>query len=110
MQDDDCRVNVQISVFHTATLVSGVHGAGLTNIVFMRPGAAVLELMPQAKVPSQPGSTRALACEAQMSFACGGLFALVQPLGPSTCTPAIRCGPFRYCSGRASRAFSGRPV
>src|SRR5690606_1867518 len=34
------------NVFHEADTIVGVHGAGLANLVFCRPGATVLELIP----------------------------------------------------------------
>ena len=36
----------QITLFFNARLVVGPHGAGLTNILFCQPGAAVIELVP----------------------------------------------------------------
>ena len=36
----------QIAAFHHAEMVVGVHGAGLTNLGFCRPGTTVLELLP----------------------------------------------------------------
>jgi hypothetical protein len=38
--------NEQIGLFSNLELVVGVHGAGLTNLVFQPPGSAVLELLP----------------------------------------------------------------
>ncbi len=35
----------QVMAFHRAKLIVGPHGAGLTNLLFCEPGAAVLELM-----------------------------------------------------------------
>jgi capsular polysaccharide biosynthesis protein len=34
----------QIALFHQATVVLGVHGSNLANILFCRPGAKVLEI------------------------------------------------------------------
>ena len=36
----------QVSLFSRAHLLIGVHGAGLTNVLFMNPHSAVLELLP----------------------------------------------------------------
>jgi capsular polysaccharide biosynthesis protein len=43
--DPLCEADVE-SVFHEAEVVVGIHGAGMANIVFCRPGTRVLELMP----------------------------------------------------------------
>nr|WP_246314627.1 glycosyltransferase family 61 protein [Kineococcus aurantiacus] len=40
----------EVETFAAADVVVGVHGAGLTNLVFTRPGAAVVELTPRALV------------------------------------------------------------
>ena len=45
----------QIRSFREADIVVGVHGAGLTNIVFCRPGATVLEI-PLANRPASEGA------------------------------------------------------
>jgi capsular polysaccharide biosynthesis protein len=39
-------VREQAAIFNRASIVIGAHGAGLTNIVFCRPGAIVYEIMP----------------------------------------------------------------
>jgi capsular polysaccharide biosynthesis protein len=39
-------VREQASIFNGASVVIGAHGAGLTNIVFCRPGIIVYEIMP----------------------------------------------------------------
>ena len=40
----------QIRTFRRAKLVIGVHGAGLVNMLFCRPGTRILELVPSAEV------------------------------------------------------------
>ena len=40
----------QILLFQTAEFVVGVHGAGLTNLVFCEPGTKVIEFMPSAEI------------------------------------------------------------
>jgi len=37
----------QIAIFAQAACVAGVHGAGLTNVIFAPPGLRVLEILPQ---------------------------------------------------------------
>ena len=36
----------QIQLFHSANIVIGIHGAGLTNTMYMKPGGLVVELLP----------------------------------------------------------------
>lgn len=38
----------QMALFHGAELIVAPHGAGLTNLVFARPGSLVVELLPRA--------------------------------------------------------------
>lgn len=38
--------NEQIQIFRSARIVVGVHGAGMTNIIFCEPGTIVYELVP----------------------------------------------------------------
>lgn len=45
---ESLSVAEQIAVFAQAEVVVGVHGAGLSNVVFCRPGTRVVELMPSA--------------------------------------------------------------
>jgi capsular polysaccharide biosynthesis protein len=45
---EDLTFGEQIRLFCHADVVVGVHGAGLANIVFCRPGTRVVELMPSA--------------------------------------------------------------
>lgn len=57
----------QISLFANAEAVVGTHGAGLTNMAFCRPGAAVLELMPPRYCHWMYYN---LACRADLRYAC----------------------------------------
>lgn len=57
----------QVSLFSNAKVVVGTHGAGLTNIVFCRPGSAVLELMPPRYCHWMYYN---LACRADLRYAC----------------------------------------
>ena len=43
LEDEDRSLDEQIGVFSEATAVVGPHGAGLTNIIWSRPGTKVLE-------------------------------------------------------------------
>ena len=38
--------SLQIKLFHSADVVIGVHGAGMTNTLYMRPGGVVVEVLP----------------------------------------------------------------
>jgi capsular polysaccharide biosynthesis protein len=41
-----CR-ECQIKMFHRADIAIAIHGAGLTNTMFMRPGGVVIEVIPK---------------------------------------------------------------
>lgn len=43
-------IEKQISIFRTAKVVIGPHGAGLTNLTFSNPGTKVIELMPSSYI------------------------------------------------------------
>ena len=43
---DDMSFGEQVAAMRNTTLLLGVHGAGLTNLLFLPPGAAVVEIMP----------------------------------------------------------------
>jgi capsular polysaccharide biosynthesis protein len=47
---EDLSIDQQIRLFRQAELIVAPHGAGLTNIVFARPGCTVLELLMDANV------------------------------------------------------------
>lgn len=47
----ELTVSQQASLFEKAEIVIGLHGAGLTNIAFCRPGTRVVELFGNYKVP-----------------------------------------------------------
>lgn len=40
----------QVSITREAAVIAGIHGANLTNIMFMAPGCRVIELMPRYKI------------------------------------------------------------
>ncbi len=44
---EDLSVIEQIVLFRDASLVCGMHGAGLSNLVYCRPGTPVLEILPR---------------------------------------------------------------
>jgi capsular polysaccharide biosynthesis protein len=43
---EELSVQQQVKLFYNAGQIIGVHGAGLTNLLFSRPGCFVLELFP----------------------------------------------------------------
>jgi capsular polysaccharide biosynthesis protein len=45
---EDFSLWEQVHIFNNAKIVIGTHGAGLANILFMRPGTAVYELFPRS--------------------------------------------------------------
>ena len=49
VQPETMPVADQIRVFRGAEVVLGVHGSGLTNAVFMRPGGTLLEIAPSRR-------------------------------------------------------------
>ena len=51
---EDTDLALQIAVFSEAKVVIAQHGAALTNIVWMRPGSLVIEIIPPNKVPRYP--------------------------------------------------------
>ncbi|MEM9472415.1 MAG: glycosyltransferase family 61 protein, partial [Pseudomonadota bacterium] len=48
---EDTDLASQIAVFRNARAVVAQHGAALTNIIWMRPGSLVIEIIPPRKVP-----------------------------------------------------------
>ncbi len=52
---EDKDLALQIAVFSEAKVVVAQHGAALTNIIWMRPGSLVIEIIPPDKVPANPG-------------------------------------------------------
>ena len=52
---EDKDLALQIAVFSEAKVVVAQHGAALTNIIWMRPGSLVIEIIPPNKVPANPG-------------------------------------------------------
>lgn len=51
---EDMEFAAQITLFSGAKVVVAQHGAALSNIVWMRPGSLVLEVIPPEKVPNTP--------------------------------------------------------
>merc|ERR1719159_1389352 len=51
----------QVRLFHGAAAVIGVDGAGLANLIFARPGAVIIDLLPTQKrfglLPNECGTT-----------------------------------------------------
>ncbi len=52
---EDHSLRDQITVFSSADVLLGVHGAGLTNCIFMHPGSSVVELRKKENGPSNVG-------------------------------------------------------
>ncbi|WP_108880325.1 glycosyltransferase 61 family protein [Anderseniella sp. Alg231-50] len=52
---EDQDLAMQIAVFRDAKVVIAQHGAALTNIIWMRPGSLVIEIVPPDKVPEKSG-------------------------------------------------------
>jgi hypothetical protein len=48
----------QVLLFSNATHVASIHGAGLSNIIFMQPGASVIEMIQQPHIERTWGSRR----------------------------------------------------
>ena len=44
---EDLSVAEQIAAFRAAEIIVSPHGAGLTNLIFSRPGIRILEVFPQ---------------------------------------------------------------
>jgi len=64
----------QLELFYTASVVIGPHGAGLSNAVGMRRGAAMLEVLPDV------GPNRLNVCYSMLAFTLGlRYFALAAP-------------------------------
>jgi len=51
---EDKDLALQIAAFSEAEVVVAQHGAALTNIIWMRPGSLVVEIIPPDKVPATP--------------------------------------------------------
>jgi len=43
---EDMTIRQQLAMFSSAKIIVGAHGAGLTNILWLRPGAKVIEIAP----------------------------------------------------------------
>lgn len=58
----------QLKLFSRATLVAGMHGAGLTNIAMMTPGTSVLEVRLQGDWHNNSYFSLSAACELPYSY------------------------------------------
>jgi capsular polysaccharide biosynthesis protein len=45
---ENYSIDEQINIFMNAKFIIGVHGAGLTNVVFSKPGTKVIEIIPKS--------------------------------------------------------------
>ena len=45
---ENYSIDEQINIFMNAKFIIGVHGAGLTNIIFSKPGTNVIEIIPKS--------------------------------------------------------------
>jgi capsular polysaccharide biosynthesis protein len=68
---EDLSVAEQISLFRTAEVVVSPHGAGLTNVMFCRPGARILEIFPRGGLHSSSFMRLATLCELGYGYLCG---------------------------------------
>jgi capsular polysaccharide biosynthesis protein len=50
MRPAETSLGDQIAAFRDAKVVVAVHGAGLTNIIFCRPGSTLVEIFPEGGV------------------------------------------------------------
>lgn len=60
----------QVNLFSQASVVVGAHGAGLTNIVFCRPGALVIEIFPEYYFFDRKAAYRNHAHVGNLNYAC----------------------------------------
>ena len=65
---ESLSVREQIELFSGAEAVLGVHGAGLANIVFSRPGTRVIELSPEGTDPTGNAIYPTLAALSEQSL------------------------------------------
>jgi len=66
LQLESVPMHAQIHLFQEASLVLGIHGAGLTNLIFSHPGGTLVELFPEDEVNQ---CYRVLAAAAGWSYA-----------------------------------------
>ncbi len=52
---EDLSLAEQVNIFSTCDTLLGIHGAGLTNCIFMQPGKNVIELRRKENAPSNVG-------------------------------------------------------
>lgn len=55
---DEMSFKEQVEIMSETRTLLSVHGAGLTNIIFMQPGSSVVELMVDPKFTSKPAAVR----------------------------------------------------
>jgi capsular polysaccharide biosynthesis protein len=68
---EELDVGEQIRLFRGAEIIVGAHGAGLTNILFCRPGTKLLELFPTGGLHASSFIRMASLLGLEYAFFCG---------------------------------------
>jgi capsular polysaccharide biosynthesis protein len=71
---EELNLKQQIDLLQETKVLAGLHGAGLTNLMFLPKGATVLEFMPEEFAAyAHPFPYRSLAEAAQVNYAVSGM-------------------------------------
>ncbi len=91
---EELNLKQQIELMQETKVLAGLHGAGLTNLMFLPKGATVLEFMPEEFAAyAHPFPYRSLAHAVQVKYAVSGIESSgteVQSICPQKATPKIR--------------------
>lgn len=68
---EDLSIAHQIELFRRAAVIVSPHGAGLTTIMFCRPGTRILEIFPQNGLHSSAFMRLATLCGLPYGYVCG---------------------------------------